>query len=139
MPYFSATSVQNLASCDERLQLVFTQVIKYFDCKVLEGHRNEERQNALYHAGKSQLMFPDGKHNRDPSLAADVIPYPIDWSDRERMSYFAGFVKATAINVRRPHEKKNWRIRWGGDWDGDWKVRDNVFDDLVHFEIIQNG
>ncbi|KKK66847.1 hypothetical protein LCGC14_2959950, partial [marine sediment metagenome] len=25
---------------------------------------------------------------------------------------------------------------WGGDWDLDWNVRDNVFDDLGHFELI---
>jgi len=28
-------------------------------------------------------------------------------------------------------------LRWGGDWDGDTEVRDNGFDDLVHFEIVE--
>ena len=28
-------------------------------------------------------------------------------------------------------------IRWGGDWDRDTEVRDNKFDDLVHFEIVE--
>ena len=27
-------------------------------------------------------------------------------------------------------------LRWGGDWDRDTEVRDNSFDDLVHFEIV---
>ena len=28
-------------------------------------------------------------------------------------------------------------LRWGGDWDRDTEVRDNTFDDLVHFEIVE--
>ena len=28
-------------------------------------------------------------------------------------------------------------IRWGGDWDSDTQVKDNKFDDLVHFELIK--
>jgi hypothetical protein len=28
------------------------------------------------------------------------------------------------------------RVRWGGDWDGDFETKDNKFDDLVHFEIL---
>jgi peptidoglycan LD-endopeptidase CwlK len=27
-------------------------------------------------------------------------------------------------------------LRWGGDWSMDFEVRDNQFDDLVHFEIV---
>ena len=73
-------------------------------------------------------MFPNGKHNSSPSLAVDCIPYPLDWSDRERMTYFAGFVKGIATMMGYP-------IRWGGDWDGDTILSDNNFDDLVHFEI----
>ena len=54
--------------------------------------------------------------------------YPIDWEDRERFSYFAGFVKGVAWRL-------NIRVRWGGDWDGDTELSDNNFDDLVHFEL----
>ena len=28
------------------------------------------------------------------------------------------------------------RLRWGGDWDGDNELRDQTFNDLVHFEVI---
>ena len=27
-------------------------------------------------------------------------------------------------------------IRWGGDWDKDNELKDNGFDDLMHFELI---
>jgi hypothetical protein len=28
------------------------------------------------------------------------------------------------------------KLRWGGDWDMDTEVKDNKFDDLVHFELV---
>lgn len=28
------------------------------------------------------------------------------------------------------------RIRWGGDWDRDHDVKDQTFNDLVHFEVV---
>ena len=48
MAKFGRSSRERLATCDERLQNVFNKVIKYVDCSVLEGQRNEERQNKLF-------------------------------------------------------------------------------------------
>lgn len=128
MPTFSKTSASRLATCDERLQKVFNEVIKYFDCTIIEGHRGEEDQNKAYNAGRSKVKFPNSKHNKNPSKAVDVIPYTIDWKDVQRMCFFAGFVMATAISM-------GIQLRWGGDWDGDTDLKDNTFDDLVHFEL----
>ena len=142
MPNFSARSRANLDSCDERLQRVFDRVIQIADCTIIEGHRNEERQNEMLRTGKSQLGWPDGNHNKDPSLAADVAAYPIDWKDRERATLFAGLVVGVASELARSDAaaagvaNATWRLRWGGDWDSDWQVKDNNFDDLVHFEIV---
>ena len=128
MPSFSGPSKKRLATCDKKLQTLFNEVVKHFDCSVLCGHRGEEEQNKAYKAGNSQKQFPHGKHNKLPSNAVDVAPYPIDWDDRERFQYFAGFVLGTAKQL-------NINIRYGGDWDGDNDLKDNDFDDLVHFEI----
>ena len=130
MPSFSNKSKSKLDTCDERLQRVLNEVIKTFDCTVLEGHRTESRQNEMLRTGKSKLAYPHSKHNLLPSNAVDVAPYPIDWNDRERFTYFAGYVKGIA-------ESMNIKLRWGGDWDSDWKVKDNNFDDLPHFEILK--
>lgn len=132
MPRYGTTSRNNLSQCDERIQLVFNEVIKHFDCSILCGHRTEEEQNALYYADpqRTQVLWPFGKHNTKPSLAVDAAPYPIDWEDRERFTYFAGFVIATGLSM-------GIKLRWGGDWDGDTEVDDNEFDDLPHFEIIE--
>jgi hypothetical protein len=129
MPSFSRRSLDRLNTCDARLRVIFNQVIKHFDCTVLEGHRGEEAQNEAFRQGHSQLQWPDGKHNAWPSQAVDVAPYPIDWEDRERFTYFAGFVMGIAIS-------QGIKIRWGGDWNMDMDLKDNRFDDLVHFELI---
>ena len=128
MPRFGKRSKQRLSTCDERLQEVFNEVIKYVDCSVLEGHRGKERQNQLYKEGKTKVTYPKGRHNASPSLAVDGAPYPIDWNDRERFTLFAGFVIGMA-------NRMGYTLRWGGDWNMNFEVNDNKFDDFPHFEI----
>ena len=128
MPYFGKTSKKRLSTCDDRLQKVFNEVIKHVDCSVLEGHRSKDRQNKLYEEGKTKVKYPNGRHNRQPSSAVDVTPYPVDWKDRERQTLFAGFVIGVASQM-------GINLRWGGDWDQDFQVVDNRFDDFPHFEL----
>ena len=131
MPKFGRRSREKLATCDEDLQDLFKEVIKYVDCSVLEGHRSKDRQNALYEEGKTKVLYPRGRHNASPSRAADVVPYPIDWEDRERFHLFAGFVLGIAQSMEI-------NIRWGGDWNKNFEVDDNKFDDFPHFELIND-
>ena len=128
MPKFGRKSRERLKTCDEKLQKVFNEVIKHVDCSVLEGHRSKDRQNKLYEEGKTKVKYPNGRHNRQPSSAVDVTPYPVDWKDRERQTLFAGFVLGVANQM-------NINLRWGGDWDQDFQVVDNRFDDFPHFEL----
>ena len=128
MPTFGRASLRRLSECDDRIQQVLNEVIRTFDCSVLCGYRDEETQNELFRSGKSHVQWPDSKHNQHPSLAVDVVPYPIDWNDRERFSYFAGYVMGVA-------DQQGIILRWGGDWNRDWKGRDNSFDDLPHFQL----
>ena len=128
MPRYSKRSKERLATCDEKLQGVFNEVIKHVDCSILEGHRSKERQNKLYDEERTKVRYPDGRHNADPSKAVDVTPYPVNWEDRERQTLFAGFVLGIARGM-------GLRLRWGGDWDQDFQVMDNRFDDFPHFEI----
>ena len=129
MPRFGKTSRERLATCDERLQRVFNEVINYVDCSVLEGHRSAERQDKLFEEGKTKVKYPNGRHNANPSRAVDVVPYPIDWKDRERFNLFAGFVLGIAYSM-------DIALRWGGDWNQNFEVDDNQFDDFPHFELI---
>jgi peptidoglycan L-alanyl-D-glutamate endopeptidase CwlK len=128
MAKFGKKSKERLSTCHQDLQKVFNEVIKYIDCSVLEGHRGEERQNKLLQEGKTKVAYPKGRHNAKPSNAVDVVPYPVDWKDRERFHLFAGFVLGLA-------RRMGVVLRWGGDWNMNFEVDDNKFDDFPHFEL----
>ena len=128
MPRFGTKSKQTLLSCDEDLQKVFNEVIKHVDCSVLEGHRDERDQERLFSEGKTKVHYPMGRHNSKPSRAVDVVPYPVDWNDRERFHLFSGFVLGLARGM-------GITLRWGGDWNMNFEVDDNKFDDFPHFEL----
>tara|TARA_B100001094_G_C18151971_1_gene784188 strand:- start:604 stop:996 length:393 start_codon:yes stop_codon:yes gene_type:complete len=122
-------SIKHLVTLDERLQKVLNEVIKYVDCSIIEGHRSGERQNKLFEEGRTKVKYPHGRHNSNPSRAVDVVPYPIDWDDRERFHLFAGFVIGIGQSM-------GVRLRWGGDWNMNFEVDDNNFDDFPHFELV---
>lgn len=129
MPKFSKRSLERLKTCHPELQKLFLEIVESFDCTILEGHRNKEKQDKAFADGKSTKKFPCSQHNRLPSRAVDVAPYPIEWDNLERFYYFAGFVRGTAY-------KQGITIRWGGDWDSDTKVHDQKLMDLPHYEVI---
>ena len=129
MPKFGKSSRERLATCDEKLQDVFNEVIKHVDCSVLEGHRDERKQDKYFEEGKTKVRYPMGRHNSKPSRAVDVVPYPVDWKDRERFHLFAGFVLGMA-------RRMGISLRWGGDWNMNFEVDDNKFDDFPHFELV---
>lgn len=128
MPKFGSRSKKNLSEAHPLLQEVFNEVIKHYDCSVIEGHRPQAEQDKAFHAGKSKLKFPQSKHNKTPSLAVDVVPFPIDWNDKDRFYYFGGLVMGIAAAMGID-------LRWGGDWDGDNEFKDQSFHDLPHFEL----
>ena len=128
MPKFGTVSKERLATAHPDLQKLFNEIIKNIDCSVTEGHRGKELQNKYFDEGKSKVRFPDGRHNKNPSLAVDVTPYPVDYNDRERQTLFAGYVLGVASQI-------GLNVRWGGDWNKDFSVADNRFDDMPHFEL----
>lgn len=128
MPSFSQKSLDKLNTCHPDLQKLFKEVIKHWDCTVLEGYRDQATQDEYYRTGKSKLKYPNGKHNKTPSLAVDVVPYPIDWNDKERFRAFGGFVLGVAATLNIP-------LRWGGDWNGNKNFKDESFIDMPHFEL----
>ncbi len=135
MPKFSQSSFSKLTTCHPDLQALFYEVIKTFDCIIVEGYRNESGQEKAFDSGFTQLHWPDGKHNRQPSMAVDVAPFPIDWNNDKRMYWFAGYVMGIAQKLKE-EGKMTHAVRFGGDWNGDKNIDDEHFRDLVHFELI---
>ncbi len=131
MYHYSDSSKRHLASCDERLQLVFNKVIEHYDCTIICGHRGEVAQTMAFEGGKSEVQWPNSKHNSKPSKAVDAMAFPLDWFDYQRSAHFAGFVLGIAQSM-------NIKLRWGGDWDRDGEMKDHKFIDYPHFEIIDD-
>ena len=142
MPSFSSSSLEKLDTCDIDLQKLFNEVVKYFDCIILEGTRTTERQKWLFDTGKSKIdgVHSKSKHNYTPSKAVDVAPYfdtvpHIRWNDSKSFYFFAGKVIGIS-KVLFDDGIISHKIRWGGDWDSDGDLSDQSFNDLVHFELL---
>jgi peptidoglycan L-alanyl-D-glutamate endopeptidase CwlK len=131
MPQFSQASKDRLSTCHPDLQRLFNEVVKRYDCTIIEGHRTDERQAQLFAEGKTKVR-KGGRHTMIPSMAVDVMPFPIDWKDskeqRERRIHFAGIVKGVAHAM-------GIIIRWGGDWNQDDLITAGDDWDMPHFEI----
>jgi peptidoglycan L-alanyl-D-glutamate endopeptidase CwlK len=140
MPKFSQHSTNQLATCDHRLQKLFNEVIKHFDCRVLEGHRGAAKQDAAFMRGASKVKFPNSKHNSRPSMAVDVAPYPVIWPNKDDKDYVKQVARYYMLSffVMGIASQMGIKIRSGADWDGDKDIFDQTFDDLVHFEIDES-
>lgn len=136
MPKFSQSSFSKLSTCHSDLQALFFEVIKFFDCQILEGFRNEEDQERAFASGNTQLHWPHGKHNKKPSMAVDVAPYPIDWKNAKRDYWFAGYVMGIAQKLK-DEGKMTHAVRFGGDWNSDKNIDNENFKDLSHFELVE--
>ena len=123
MPKFSEKSSKNLSECHMSLQYLFLQVVQNYDCSIICGHRNKEDQDLAYFLKKSKVVWPNSNHNKSPSMAVDVFPAPYDWDNINSFYEFAGFVKATAIQL-------GIKVKWGGNFEG--------FFDGPHWELIDD-
>lgn len=135
MPKFSQESFSKLSTCHEDLQVLFYEVIKHFDCVILEGYRNKQEQDLAYSEERSKLQWPNGKHNHQPSFAVDATPYPINFTDINRLYWFAGYVMGIAQKLK-DEGKMSHSVRYGGDWDGNVENLAEHFKDLNHYELM---
>ncbi len=116
----SETGQKRLLECDERLRKIVNELLDHMDVSVLCGYRGEEDQNKAFQEGKSKLKFPMSKHNKKPSLAVDLAPFPIDWKDIGRFNRMLDKVQEIA-------DKHKIKIRLG---------RTFKFKDYPHIELV---
>ena len=137
MAEFGQASLGRRETLHDDLKMIVDEAIKIIDFTIVCGYRNQDEQNKAYRSGASKLPWPQGKHNSLPSKAVDMAPYDkrrglIDWTNYQKFTLMAGIVIGIA-------HAKGIKIRWGGDWDGDMTMTDQTFDDLAHFELLNNG
>lgn len=128
----SQDSLDALSTCHDDIQLVIRTVARNVPLVVTWGFRDMKTQNRFYRKGKSQLQWPESRHNEKPSKAVDAYPVvdgEVPWGDTHVFYHFAGYVRATAEQMGIP-------LRSGADWDEDFEFDDQEFDDLGHFELI---
>lgn len=135
MANFGKTSAARLATCHPDLQRLFNEVVKNYDCSILQGIRSKEEQDEYFRTGRSKVQYPNSKHNSNPSMAVDVAPYfktapHIRWEDKEAFYLFAGYIFGIAAQL-------GIKLRWGGNWDMDDELHDQTFMDLPHFELVE--
>lgn len=126
MAVFGKRSRDNLAQAHPDLQVLFNEIIKYVDCSVICAHRGEKDQNEAFDKGFSKVRFPNSKHNSKPSMAVDVVPYPIEWENSKRFIDFGNFVTSQAQSLYKAG-KISHKVVWGGTWV--------TFQDLPHYEL----
>lgn len=117
--------------CHPDLQRLADEVLRHWDCAITCGHRGQAEQEKAFRTGNSRSRWPDGKHNKIPSLAIDMVPLvhgEQNWSTKV-CRVFGGFVMGVAASL-------GISIRYGGDWDGDRDPNDQTLNDLVHFELL---
>lgn len=120
MPKFGKRSRKELATAHPELQRLFNEVINLIDCAVICGHRGHADQDKAFAEGKSKLKWPNSKHNKIPSLAVDVVPWPLDWNDHNRFRVLSDVVKDTAKRLKI-------KVECGIDW--------KKFPDAPHYQL----
>ncbi len=121
MPVFSKKSLACLATCHPDLQAVCKELIKQYDFSVLEGRRGEREQNEAFKKGTSRVRYPYSAHNKIPSLAVDIAPYPIDWDNIYRFNEMI-IRFDTVANMLRAEGVISSDFIYGGKWNNlpDW-------------------
>lgn len=141
MFYFGDSSKKRLVTLSPDLQKLLKTAIRYWDFTIVDGHRDEEAQNRAYNDGKSELRYPNSKHNLYPSHAVDIAPWRgrIIWgetkAERDDIIYMMGSIMGLAKGMLASGEIKH-EMRWGGDWNMNSIVNDESFEDLFHIEQL---
>jgi hypothetical protein len=115
------------------LQELVDYILTRIDISLISGFRNKQEQDEAFDVGVTTLRWPDSKHNKLPSMAVDLQPYPYP-KDEGRLRAALGYIAGIAVEYARARGK---RIRWGGDWNENGDLTDQLFDDLFHLELIE--
>lgn len=134
MRQWGKSSKRHLDTVDRALQRVMNRVLQEVaDVSITCGYRDEATQNLLYIEGKSKVIYPNSKHNIQPSRAIDFLPYPAPTSEKKLWAAL-GYIAGRAIEIGK---EEGVVLRWGGDWNRNGDLTDNNFDDLFHLEIVE--
>lgn len=75
-------SLEELKHAHPELQrLILAAVSEGLPIQILDSRRGKKEQEEAFKRGTSKVHFGDSAHNWDPSVALDIVPDPLSWSD----------------------------------------------------------
>jgi len=135
--HLGETSSVRLVTCTEPIQLIVRTLIRVVprerDFSVACGHRGREAQEDAFARKASTKHWPESRHNRYPSPAVDLWPYPVDWDDLARFAYLMGMAGLVARELKAAGEI-DVAIDWGGDWNNNGRTKDERLIDMPHLQ-----
>ena len=132
---FSKSSLERRDTLHPDLQNLVDEILKFYDCSVLCGHRDKKEQDEAFENKKSHVKWPNSKHNAYPSLAVDLALYPVKYKDDVRNVYFGGFVMGIAKNLKEDGHMDHSLI-WGGNFNDNDDFHDQTLIDYMHFQLV---
>lgn len=123
----SKTSQERLDQCCDDLKSVVNELLHYMDVSVLEGERTKADQEKYYKKGTSNAKFGQSPHNYHPSLAVDIIPYPVPKTSNGEWDNNSEIWNDMSMLVKEISKELGIDIIWGGDFKS--------LVDKPHFEI----
>lgn len=133
MPYYSKQSMRHRAMLHgeliEVLDAVLEEATDEQDFAIIDGLRNEREQTLAFQNGTSQAEYAKSYHNGsfdedgiwhdDISDAADVMPYPIEWPDKEKdlpYEYVHKMLRIydLAYRILKKADELGIALEWGG-------------------------
>lgn len=131
MPVFGTASKQRLAGAHPLLQRLMNAAIAKAtpaqDFTILDAQRGRAAQEYAFRQGRSKARFGQSAHNWSPAVALDIVPYPIDFDNKQR------FIDLAQKLILPLAKEMNIPIRWGGDWNMDGNISDGW--DFPHYEL----
>lgn len=133
-------SLKNLNTCHPDIQTIFNELIKKTNFIIVTGFIDETTQNKAFGLGVTKLAWPEGKHNKIPSMSLDAYPaniclHPKDITEKNiyivAMRHFAAKVFAEAETLKLAG-KITHEIIWGAGWEDS---NEYSFLDYAHFEL----
>lgn len=139
MPSFGETSTRRLNTAHDILKILFRRVVARRDCSITEGFRDEAKQDYYFKVGTSKVKWPDSKHNSEPSMAVDCVPWPEKWDSKEAFFELRDIVLEEWDRMKSQGVTSDFELRWGGDWDSDGDFEDQTFNDYPHYELVKGS
>ena len=136
--------MSQLASCTRDIQTIFMEVVKFMDISIIEGNRTAERQHHHWCKGRELrreglnpeerdawvikdsnkvVTHKDGyqqksRHQQQPSVAVDVVPYPTMWADKNKLIELRGVVKFVQTKLLADGKITTTVVNGGDLWNG---------------------